>query len=281
MAQELANTKKRIQSVNSTLKITKAMELVANAKLKRWKNKMENITQYLLEMSDIISTCAGSYDPFNMSIDELKKYKNTSSKLYIVVTSSLGLCGGYNYNVFKFLNNKIKPEDKVIILGTKGLIKYSHTDLNLDEDYVPLLDKFDSYASRNLIDKIINEYKTGKYKEVRLIATEYKNSLTFIPNDIKILPFENKNNTTINDNIIFDPNKEEVLSLLIPKYLDVLMYGKLTEAIVCEHASRRNAMDTATDNGEELSQKLMLEYNKARQQAITQEITEISSAANN
>lgn len=281
MAQELANTKKRIQSVNSTLKITKAMELVANAKLKRWKNKMENITQYLLEMSDIISTCAGSYDPFNMSIDELKKYKNTSSKLYIVVTSSLGLCGGYNYNVFKFLNNKIKPEDKVIILGTKGLIKYSHTDLNLDEDYVSLLDKFDSYASRNLIDKIINEYKTGKYKEVRLIATEYKNSLTFIPNDIKILPFENKNNTTINDNIIFDPNKEEVLSLLIPKYLDVLMYGKLTEAIVCEHASRRNAMDTATDNGKELSQKLMLEYNKARQQAITQEITEISSAANN
>lgn len=281
MAQELANTKKRIQSVNSTLKITKAMELVANAKLKRWKNKMENITQYLLEMSDIISTCAGSYDPFNMSIDELKKYKNTSSKLYIVVTSSLGLCGGYNYNVFKFLNNKIKPEDKVIILGTKGLIKYSHTDLNLDDDYVSLLDKFDSYASRNLIDKIINEYKTGKYNEVRLIATEYKNSLTFIPNDIKILPFENKNNTTINDNIIFDPNKEEVLSSLIPKYLDVLMYGKLTEAIVCEHASRRNAMDTATDNGEELSQKLMLEYNKARQQAITQEITEISSAANN
>ena len=280
MAQELANTKKRIQSVNSTLKITKAMELVANAKLKRWKNKMENITQYLLEMSDIISTCAGSYDPFNMSIDELKKYENTSSVLYIVVTSSLGLCGGYNYNVFKFLNNKIKPEDKVIILGTKGLIKYSHTDLNLDDDYVSLLDKFDSYASRNLIDKINNEYKTGKYKEVRLIATEYKNSLTFVPNDIKILPFENKNNT-INDNIIFDPNKEEVLSLLIPKYLDVLMYGKLTEAIVCEHASRRNAMDTATDNGEELSQKLMLEYNKARQQAITQEITEISSAANN
>lgn len=280
MAQELANTKKRIQSVNSTLKITKAMELVANAKLKRWKNKMENITQYLLEMSDIISTCAGSYDPFNMSIDELKKYKNTSSKLYIVVTSSLGLCGGYNYNVFKFLNNKIKPEDKVIILGTKGLIKYSHTDLNLDDDYVSLLDKFDSYASRNLIDKIINEYKTGKYKEVRLIATEYKNSLTFIPNDIRILPFENKDNKT-NDNIMFDPNKEEVLSLLIPKYLDVLMYGKLTEAIVCEHASRRNAMDTATDNGEELSQKLMLEYNKARQQAITQEITEISSAANN
>lgn len=280
MAQELANTKKRIQSVNSTLKITKAMELVANAKLKRWKNKMENITQYLLEMSDIISTCAGSYDPFNMSIDELKKYKNTSSKLYIVVTSSLGLCGGYNYNVFKFLNNKIKPEDKVIILGTKGLIKYSHTDLNLDDDYVSLLDKFDSYASRNLIDKIINEYKTGKYKEVRLIATEYKNSLTFIPNDIRILPFENKDNKT-NDNIIFDPNKEEVLSLLIPKYLDVLMYGKLTEAIVCEHASRRNAMDTATDNGKELSQKLMLEYNKARQQAITQEITEISSAANN
>ena len=280
MAQELAKTKKRIQSVNSTLKITKAMELVANAKLKRWKNKMENITQYLSEMSDIISTCAGSYDPFNMSIDELKKYKNTNSILYIVVTSSLGLCGGYNYNVFKFLNNKIKPEDKIIILGTKGLVKYSHTDLNLDEDYVSLLDKFDSYASRNLKDKIINEYKTGKYSEVRLITTEYKNSLTFIPNDIRILPFENKDNKT-NDNIMFDPNKEEVLSLLIPKYLDVLMYGKLTEAIVCEHASRRNAMDTATDNGEELSQKLMLEYNKARQQAITQEITEISSAANN
>ena len=281
MAQELAKTKRRISSVNSTLKITKAMELVANAKLKKWKNKMENITIYLSEMSNIISSCANGVDTQETEIIEFKKFKNTEAILYIVVTSSLGLCGGYNYSIFKFLNNKIKPQDKVMIIGSKGLVKLSQNEIDLDTDYVSILDKFDNSASNLLKGKIVEEYRTGKYKEVRLISTVYKNSLTFIPQEFVILPLLPQDKKLKLEEIIFEPNEKEVLSLLIPKYLNTVLYGRLTEAIVCEYASRRNAMDTATDNAEELSAKLMLEFNKARQQAITQEISEIAGGANN
>ena len=275
MAQELAKTKKRIASISSTLKITKAMELVATSKLKKWKDKMENINLYLDSLIKIISSCASEED------NTFKINKNANSSLYIVVTSSLGLCGGYNYNIYKFLNSKINKDDKVLILGTKGLSKLK-SDFDIDDEYVSILDHFDySNASSKLKDKIINEFNKGLYKEIHLISTHYKNSLTFIPCDNLLLPLEKLETSSSNQEIIFEPNKEEVLSLLIPKYLNTLLYSKLTEAIVCEYASRRNSMDSASDNAEELQNKLMLEFNKARQQAITQEITEVVAGANN
>lgn len=274
MAQELAKTKKRIASISSTLKITKAMELVATSKLKKWKDKMENINLYLESLIKIISSCAGEEN------NTFKINKNANSSLYIVVTSSLGLCGGYNYNIYKFLNSKINKDDKVLILGTKGLSKLK-SDFDIDDEYVSILDHFDYSNASKLKDKIINEFNKGLYKEIHLISTHYKNSLTFIPCDNLLLPLEKLETSSSNQEIIFEPNKEEVLSLLIPKYLNTLLYSKLTEAIVCEYASRRNSMDSASDNAEELQNKLMLEFNKARQQAITQEITEVVAGANN
>lgn len=274
MAQELAKTKKRIASISSTLKITKAMELVATSKLKKWKDKMGNINLYLDSLIKIISSCAGEEN------NTFKINKNANSSLYIVVTSSLGLCGGYNYNIYKFLNSKINKDDKVLILGTKGLSKLK-SDFDIDDEYVSILDHFDYSNASKLKDKIINEFNKGLYKEIHLISTHYKNSLTFIPCDNLLLPLEKLETSSSNQEIIFEPNKEEVLSLLIPKYLNTLLYSKLTEAIVCEYASRRNSMDSASDNAEELQNKLMLEFNKARQQAITQEITEVVAGANN
>lgn len=275
MAQELAKTKKRIASISSTLKITKAMELVATSKLKKWKDKMENINLYLDSLIKIISSCAGEEN------NTFKINKNANSSLYIVVTSSLGLCGGYNYNIYKFLNSKINKDDKVLILGTKGLSKLKSDYFDIDDEYVSILDHFDYSNASKLKDKIINEFNKGLYKEIHLISTHYKNSLTFIPCDNLLLPLEKLETSSSNQEIIFEPNKEEVLSLLIPKYLNTLLYSKLTEAIVCEYASRRNSMDSASDNAEELQNKLMLEFNKARQQAITQEITEVVAGSNN
>ena len=272
-SQGLTNTKRRISSVTSTKKITKAMELVASAKLRKWRDSMENIISYLNSMEEIISLCASVEldDP----ILELKKFKNATAKLYIVVTSSLGLCGGCNYNLFKFLNGKINKEDKVWVLGTKGLVRLTREDLSLEDKYVSFLDKFDYSKVANLKDEIIKEYSSGRYSSVQLITTNYKNSLTFIPKDIQVLPLENLSKNENFADIIFEPNRKEVLSLVVPKYLQTLLYGRLTEAIVCEQAARRNAMDSATDNAEELLDKLHIEYNKARQGAITQEITEV------
>ncbi len=283
MSASLTKTKRRIQSVESTKKITKAMNLVATVKLKKWRNSMDNIISYLNMMEGIVLSCVEGADTQDNDIEEFKKYKGVDKTLYVVVTSSLGLCGGYNYNLFKFLNTKLKANDKVIILGTKGFTKLSHEDLDLDEDYVSFLDKMNYPSVDKLRMTILKEYKSGQYKSVKLITTLYKNSLKFIPNDITILPLGDisEGKEKVNVDTIFEPNEKEVLSLIIPKYINTVLYGRLTEAVVCEQASRRNAMDTATDNAEELTDKLKIEYNKARQAAITQEITEVVSGAIN
>ena len=279
MSQGLTNTKRRIQSISSTKKITKAMELVATVKLKKWKDNMENIVSYLEVMQEIISSCvSGSELSDNL---ELKSFKEATSNLYVVVTSSLGLCGGYNYNLFKFLNGKINKNDKVIVVGTKGFVRYSHEEVDLNSEFVGLLDKVDYQKVKDLVNILKEEYSTGKYKKVLLISTVYKNSLNFIPTEFQLLPLENLNESEIKTETLFEPSKEEVLSLVIPKYINTYLYGRLIEASVCEQAARRNAMDSATDNAEELLEKLKLEYNKARQGAITQEITEVVAGASN
>ena len=279
MSQGLTKTKRRIQSISSTKKITKAMELVATVKLKRWKSNMENIISYLNEMEKVILSCVDE-EP-SEEIPEFFHYEKAEGNLYVVVTSTLGLCGGYNYNIFKFLNDKLTPKDKILVVGTKGFAKLSKEDLQVDDEYISFLDKFDYSKVDNLRKNLLEYYKEGKYKKVILVSTTYKNSLTFEPKEMQILPLEDLSKDDDELDIIFEPNKEEVLSLMIPKYLNTLLYGKLTEAMVCEQASRRNAMDSANDNSEELLDKLQIEFNKARQAAITQEITEVVGGANN
>lgn len=279
MSQGLTNTKRRIQSISSTKKITKAMELVATVKLKKWKDNMENIVSYLEVMQEIISSCVSGSDLSDNL--ELKSFKEATSNLYVVVTSSLGLCGGYNYNLFKFLNGKINKNDKVIVVGTKGFVRYSHEEVDLNSEFVGLLDKVDYQKVKDLVNILKEEYSTGKYKKVLLISTVYKNSLNFIPTEFQLLPLENLDESENKTETLFEPSKEEVLSLVIPKYINTYLYGRLIEASVCEQAARRNAMDSATDNAEELLEKLKLEYNKARQGAITQEITEVVAGASN
>ena len=280
MSAGLTKTKRRIASVTSTKKITKAMELVATVKLKKWKDKMENNISYLKMMEDIILSCVKDVD--TSSLSELNSYKNATKTLYVVVTSSLGLCGGYNYNLFKFLNTLLKKDDKVLLIGTKGLTKIDEANNEIEDDFVSILDHFSYQSVSKLCTRLKEEYATGEYKEVKLVTTLYNNSLTFIPVAINIFPFGGiDSQEESKEEIKFEPSKQEVLELLVPKYLSTLLYSRLTEAMVCEQASRRNAMDTATDNATELSEKLKIEYNKARQAAITQEITEVVGGANN
>ena len=144
MSAGLTKTKRRIASVTSTKKITKAMELVATVKLKKWKDKMENNISYLKMMEDIILSCVKDVD--TSSLSELNSYKNATKTLYVVVTSSLGLCGGYNYNLFKFLNTLLKKDDKVLLIGTKGLTKIDEANNEIEDDFVSILDHF-SYQS--------------------------------------------------------------------------------------------------------------------------------------
>lgn len=280
MSQGLTNTKHRIQSISSTKKITKAMELVATVKLKKWLDNMQNIKSYLEVMKEIISSCASGADVVDAI--EMKHFKNATSVLYVVVTSSLGLCGGYNYNLFKYLNSFLTKDDKVLIIGTKGFSKLSHEGIDINGNFIDILDDVDILKAKSLCAEITDEYRSGKFSKVVLVSTLYKNSLTFIPSSFQLLPIEDieKNDNLMTDTL-FEPSKEAVLETVVPKFLNTFLYGRLVEALVCEQAARRNAMDNATDNAEELLEKLRIEYNKARQSAITQEITEVVAGASN
>ena len=230
MSQGLTNTKRRINSITSTKKITKAMELVATVKLKKWKDSMENIVSYLDVMKEIISSCASTDN--DLGLPELNQYKDANDILYVVVTSSLGLCGGYNYNLFKALNAELNKNDKVIVIGTKGFVKYSHEENEVNSEYVALLEHFNYSSVGFLKDVILQEYLTGKYKKVVLVSTVYKNSLTFIPTFFQVLPLEKLEKDESERETLFEPTKEEVLQLIIPKYINTFLYGRLTEAMV-------------------------------------------------
>ena len=159
MSAGLTKTKRRIASVTSTKKITKAMELVATVKLKKWKDKMENNISYLKMMEDIILSCVKDVD--TSSLSELNSYKNATKTLYVVVTSSLGLCGGYNYNLFKFLNTLLKKDDKVLLIGTKGLTKIDEANNEIEDDFVSILDHFSYQSVSKLCARLKEEYATG------------------------------------------------------------------------------------------------------------------------
>ena len=279
MAQEVARIKKRIKSVGSSYKITSAMKLVSTVKLKKWKNKMLANKEYALRIDEIARTVFSSVEESNNPFFE-KKYADKN--LYIVLSSSLGLCGAYNNNIFRLADAHIKANDDAIILGNKAISHYQNGEFNK-------IETFKEYAGVNnvstinaIVDYIKKEYLKGTYQEVHLIYTSYKNSLVFHPVDYQVLPLKmEKNESNIGYPPIMEPDQESLINVLIPLYLKNSVYAKFLESEVCEQAARSYAMENATKNAEELLDSLQIEFNKARQAAITQEITEIVGASQN
>ncbi len=276
---QLHRTKERIRSVDSTRKITKAMELVASVKLKKQQHILENIRNYSETLQEIVSTCFDGIQEEETSLPVAFSYfPKAEKKLLIVVTSSLGLCGGYNYNIFKFMDTLYKEGDKLLLIGTKAEMKYQENyDVNLDER--DILDRIDFAKVKKLAHQIEKEYEKGIYTSCVLVYTEYKNSITFEPTTFPIFPLAMNKKEELGYAPIYEPNRKVFLENVVPKYIETMLYGKLVEALVSEQASRRNAMDNATDNADELVEKLTLQYNKARQASITNELIDVVAGA--
>ena len=275
----LQQTKMRIRSVASTKKITKAMELVATSKLRKAKDLNTQITPYKNEVFEIISYCAN-----NVTDKDYKyfKEKDSDKTLYVVVTSTLGLCGGYNINVEKFVTNLLKENDELIVIGSKGINYFKDKGFNIINKYVELpgLNVKESMSSQ-IAYEVLKEFDLSHYKKVNMVYTKFINSLTFEPTLVQLLPIsEVVDVPNISKELLLEPSPEEVLDNLIPFYLSTSIKTLIFESMLSEQASRRTAMENATDNASELQDKLLLEFNKSRQAAITQEITEISGAAN-
>ena len=278
MAQEVARIKKRIKSVSGSYKITSAMKLVSTVKLKKWKNKMLANKEYALRIDEIAKTVFAN-------IEESKNpyfiKKNADKNLYIVLSSSLGLCGAYNSNIFRLADAKITENDDAIILGNKAISHYQNGSFNKIETFKEYSDVSDISMINAIVDFIKTEYLKGTYSEIHLIYTAYKNSLVFHPLDYQVLPLVMDKQEKTPYPPIMEPNQETLISTLVPLYLKNSIYAKFLESAVCEQAARSNAMENATKNAEELLDNLQIEFNKARQAAITQEITEIVGASKN
>ena len=278
MAQEVTRIKKRIKSVTGSYKITSAMKLVSTVKLKKWKNKMLATKDYALRIDEIARKVFSSVEESNNPYfaNNLKANKN----LYIVLSSSLGLCGAYNNNLFRLADSHIKENDEAIILGKKAISHYKDGKFTKIENFKEYSSIRDEAIIKQIIGFISKEYLKGTYKEIHLIYTAYKNSLTFHPVDYTVLPLKVETASKEAYPPIMEPNQEAVLNALVPIYLKNSVYAKFLESEVCEQAARSNAMENATKNAEELLENLQIEFNKARQGAITQEITEIVGASN-
>jgi len=215
----------------------------------------------------------------------LIKPSKAGPTLFIIITSSLGLCGAYNANIIKSIRAQLQEKDELVIVGNKGISYFRRIgrvramDLPVD----PIGEEFNmaTLIAKFLMDRILTE----EISQVKLVYTHYINSITFSAETLQLLPVEahaikNFEPEHYTKDTLFEPSPSAVLDRLIPMYVEAVLYGKILEAHVSEQASRRTAMENATDNAEEIKESLNLKFNKLRQAAITQEISEVVAGAN-
>ena len=283
MASGLISIRRRIKSVAATRKITKAMELVATAKLKKNKDRFMLTATYTSELASMtanVLTRAKDHEHLYLNKVEGK------GTLYIVVTSNLGLCGAYNANVIKEVLPKIQSDDKFIIVGMKGYNVFKRKELNILHSLLTEVTSQEQLQANEIAKFALTEFKNKNVSKICLVYTRYVNSVTFQPITIDLLPVDptqfevkiGKGKEFLDT--LFEPNIDSVLDVIVPLYFESVIFGKLVEAHTSEQAARRLAMENATDNADEIKDKLLIVYNKERQSAITQEMSEIVAGAN-
>ncbi len=280
MAQNLNKTKRRISSINATKKITKAMELVSTVKLRRYKNVMLENSLYTEEIVSLTNLLLSSIDKGEKDENVYLKSNDAELTLYIVVSSNLGLCAGFNNDVFHFVKNNVDKNKSLIIpIGIKGCEFLEREGYKIDDRFVKINEKLIYSSLSHLADFVRNAFINKEYKEIKLIYTHYVNSIKFVPTSLTIFPLSRPNDVDeLSYPPIYDPDPKDLINQFIPLYTSALLYERLLESEVSEQASRRMAMESANDNADELISKLTLEYNKARQATITQEISEVISS---
>ena len=279
----MRDIKRRKGSIQSTQQITKAMKLVSTVKLQRAKQNAEKSQTYFHCMYNTVHSILRRTQ--NLEHKYLKSGES-GKKAVIVITSNRGLAGGYNSNVIKLITQgELANEDLAIYaIGKKGKDALAK-NYEIRADYSDVIED-PVYAEAMKISKeVLSAFENGEISEIYLAYTGLKNTVVHIPTLLKLLPVEvsEEEETAQEDDPVmmnFEPEDEEALNLLIPKYITSLIYGGMIEAIASENGARMQAMDAATSNAEEMIEDLTLLYNRARQGSITQELTEIIAGAN-
>ena len=275
--------KRRKSSIASTQQITKAMKLVSTVKLQRAKGKAEATKPYFHCMYDTVAKMlskSGTVDHPYLKAGESGK------KAVIAITSNRGLAGGYNNNIVKLITSDETfnvENTEIYALGKKGRDSFTSRGYTIASDLSEVMNGPMYTDAKELSEALLAKFEKGEISEIYLAYTVFKNTVTHVPTMLKLLPVEigESESTEAGDNIPmnYEPGEEEALGMIIPKYITSLIYGAMMEAVASENGARMQAMDSATSNAEEMIQKLSLDYNRARQGSITQELTEIIAGA--
>ena len=283
MASNMKAVKTRIKSVQSTMQITKAMELVASSKLRKAKERADISRPYFRELYSTLRDIADANTDFTSIY---AKASDNEKFCYVVIAGDRGLAGGYNSNLFKAVEAECKGKDYVVVpIGKKAVEYFKRRKVEiLSEAFAEIADISisDCFEIASLLCK---SYRQGEFGHIELFYTEFVSMLSQAPRCFSLLPLQDmerdeaENTAAVRNLILYEPSAPEVYEAIVPEYLAGLIYGGVCDSVASELAARRTAMEAATDNAEEMIEKLNLFYNRARQASITQEITEIVGGA--
>ena len=287
----MANTKeikKRMKSIKDTMKITSAMYMISSAKLRSAKQKLENTEPYFYSLQAAISRLLRHIpDAKSRYFNQHEEIPDNEKKRgYIVITAEEGLAGAYNHNVIKMAHELCAQgeNNKLFVVGELGRQYFAKEGLAVDSEFHYTVQNPTLHRARVITDRVMELYDAGELDEVYIIYTKMENSVTMETEKMRLLPLEKDEfmQTPIDiyqEEIKAETSMEEILYHIVPNYVTGFIYGALVESFASEHNSRMMAMQTATDSAKDMLQMLSIEYNRVRQAAITQQITEVIGGA--
>ncbi|WP_338983616.1 ATP synthase F1 subunit gamma [Spiroplasma endosymbiont of Othius punctulatus] len=273
----LSELKNQIARTQDTNKITKAMEMVATSKFKKLSSKVLGMQDYMRDTYKLfVDIIANTSDSQYMCNSDFVPKKT----LWILVGSNLGLCGGYNSNAIKLAKKHISKTDDYVIVGNKMRNFCKAENLNVVNQFLSVDENFTIQdVTAELTADMIAAYNSGSIQSIKILYTKFINNVTFEETVLDILPIVKKENLTNRNEFLFEPSASEILKSSINFYLSTIVFGSIMESHLSEQASRRQAMDNASKNGKDLVDELKSQFNRKRQENITQEITEIVAGA--
>lgn len=278
----------RINSIGDIMKITNAMYLISSSKLKKAKKGLEATVPYFNQLQSTIHHILKHAPDFEHVFFDKRSQKPDDKKTYgyIVVTGDKGLCGAYNHNVLKLAEEELSKHENncLFVVGQIGRKYFSRRHVTVDGEFLYTAQNPTLYRARSISETVLELYLKERLDEVYVIYTKMINAAKMEPEVIRLLPMEREHfdvakGKTPHHSATFYPSPEKVMDHLVPNYLKGLIYGVLIESFSSEQNARMTAMDAATSSADEMIKDLNLSYNRARQAAITQEITEIVSGA--
>lgn len=273
----MKDIKRRIKSIESTGQITKAMELVASSKLRHAKERALAAAPFFDELYKTICDISSYNTDFSSIYVQPRTLKNS---LFIVIAGDRGLAGGYNSNVLKLANKAmIGKNAKVIAIGKKAVDHYDKAGIMV-AGFSGVAEDLDQLRVERISRVVIDMYQRGEVDEVFIYYTQFISALSQEPLALKVLPLADISDATAKKTYVeYEPSPGEVFDTIVPYYVSGIIYGSMVESYASEQGARRTAMESANDNAKEMIDKLSLSYNRARQAAITQEISEIVAGA--